>query len=106
LRFSQGEFPEASRYAFFVGALVINDQWDEDFSVLYAHDLASDMPVSPWIRFRSGTGRETVDVLACLVASFNTSGDRRGLEALIEASIESNTLEESDEGTLRRCALG
>lgn len=38
--------------------------------------------------------------------SFNTSGDRRGLEALIEASIESNTLEETDEGTLRRCARG
>lgn len=105
LRFSQGEFPEASRHAFFVGALVINDQWDEDFSVLYAHDLATDMPAGPWIGFRSGTGRETVDVLECLVTSFNTSGDRRGLEALIEASIESNTLEDSDEGTLRRCAL-
>jgi len=106
LGFSQGEFPEGSRYAFFVGALVINDQWDEDFSVLYAHDLAADLPVGPWSRFRSDTGRQTVDVLACLVTAFGTSGDWSGLEALIEASLESDVLEGSDKGTLRRCALG
>jgi hypothetical protein len=106
LRFSQGRFAKGSRYAFFVGALVINDQWDEDFSVLYAHDLATDTPTSPWNRFKSGIGRQTAEVLQCIENAFNTSGERSGLDALIQASIESNQLQGSQETAIQRCAIG